>query len=189
MHSLLPWAAARQSIREPERPGQIPHETNGPDSDHRCTRRRHCHRGILEDRGWRLQRSGRTDSKFAARAARRLAVPENVKSRQNPTVNSAEVLSDARAHWADHCATCHANNGSGDAEMGRNMYPRAPDMRQASTPESLRWRAVLHYRERYSLDWDARLGQRFQQIGRRLVETRALPSVIYPRFPKRRTGR
>ncbi|HLV85867.1 MAG TPA: cytochrome c [Candidatus Sulfotelmatobacter sp.] len=36
-------------------------------------------------------------------------------------------------HWADHCATCHANNGSGDTEMGRNFYPPAPDMRNAET--------------------------------------------------------
>ena len=71
--------------------------------------------------------------KFAARSARRLAAPSNVKSRQNPAPNSEEVLSDARAHWADHCATCHANNGSGATEMGRNMYPRAPDMRRDET--------------------------------------------------------
>jgi len=71
--------------------------------------------------------------KFAARAARSVAVPGSVKSRQNPTPDTPEVLADARAHWADHCATCHANNGSGDTEMGRNMYPRAPDMRNPET--------------------------------------------------------
>jgi hypothetical protein len=27
----------------------------------------------------------------------------------------------------------HSNNGSGDAEMGKNMYPPAPDMRQPDT--------------------------------------------------------
>lgn len=71
--------------------------------------------------------------KFLARTARSLAVPDGVKSLRNPTPNTPEVLSEARAHWADHCATCHANNGSGGTEMGRNMYPRAPDMRQAET--------------------------------------------------------
>jgi mono/diheme cytochrome c family protein len=73
--------------------------------------------------------------KFAARAARRLAAPSGVKFRENPAPNTADVLSDARAHWADHCATCHANNGSGETEMGRNMYPRAPDMRKAETQD------------------------------------------------------
>jgi len=71
--------------------------------------------------------------KFVARSARSIAVPSEVKSTQNPVPSTLEVLAEARAHWADHCASCHANNGSGDTQMGRNMYPRAPDMRQPET--------------------------------------------------------
>ena len=48
---------------------------------------------------------------------------------------AGEVLADARAHWADHCAVCHANNGSGDTMYGKTMYPRPPDMRQKDTQE------------------------------------------------------
>jgi mono/diheme cytochrome c family protein len=70
---------------------------------------------------------------FLARAARRWAVPEDARTQTNPAPNTPEVLAEARAHWADHCATCHANNGSGEAEMGRNLYPRAPDMRGLAT--------------------------------------------------------
>lgn len=73
--------------------------------------------------------------KFVARSARRFATPSSVKSQQNPTPDTAEVLADARAHWADHCAMCHANNGSGDTEIGRNLYPRAPDMRKSDTQD------------------------------------------------------
>ena len=73
--------------------------------------------------------------KFAAGSARRFAAPSSVKSGQNPAPNTEEVLSEARAHWADHCAGCHANNGSGDTEMGRNMYPRAPDMRKSESQD------------------------------------------------------
>jgi hypothetical protein len=47
--------------------------------------------------------------------------------------NTPEVLADARAHWADHCATCHANDGSGDTFMGWHTYPPAPDMRLPAT--------------------------------------------------------
>jgi mono/diheme cytochrome c family protein len=71
--------------------------------------------------------------KFLAHTARSIAVSANAKSLHNPMPDTPEVLSQAQAHWADHCASCHANNGSGDTEMGRNMYPRAPDMRQAAT--------------------------------------------------------
>jgi mono/diheme cytochrome c family protein len=48
---------------------------------------------------------------------------------------STAVIEEARAHWADHCATCHANNGSGDTLLGRTMYPRPPDMRKAESQQ------------------------------------------------------
>jgi mono/diheme cytochrome c family protein len=68
-----------------------------------------------------------------ARAMRRWATPESMRSRLNPLPPTAEVLAEAAAHFADHCASCHANDGSGDTPMGRAMYPKAPDMRTAST--------------------------------------------------------
>ena len=68
-----------------------------------------------------------------ARAARKMAMPAQAKRKQNPTPNSPENLAQARAHWADHCATCHANNGSGNTDIGRNLYPKAPDMRLPAT--------------------------------------------------------
>ena len=71
--------------------------------------------------------------RFAARQSRAMALPAGARERANPIADSPEVLADARAHWADHCAACHSNNGSGDAEMGKHLYPPAPDMRQADT--------------------------------------------------------
>ena len=70
-----------------------------------------------------------------ARTMRRLATPSNVRSMTNPVEPTPEVLEDGLEHFADHCASCHANNGSGDTEMGRSLYPRAPDMRAAPTQE------------------------------------------------------
>jgi mono/diheme cytochrome c family protein len=43
------------------------------------------------------------------------------------------VWAEAREHFADHCATCHANDGSGRTQFGQSLFPRAPDMRQAAT--------------------------------------------------------
>lgn len=71
--------------------------------------------------------------RWAARRARSMALPAGARERTNPVQDSPEALADARAHWADHCAACHSNNGSGDVEMGKHMYPPAPDMRQADT--------------------------------------------------------
>ena len=69
----------------------------------------------------------------AARQARAMAWPADARTRANPITDSPEVIAEARAHWADHCAACHSNNGSGDAEMGKHLYPPAPDMRQEGT--------------------------------------------------------
>lgn len=70
---------------------------------------------------------------YAATMAKDLALPAGVKQQQNPVPASAEVLAEARAHWADHCAACHANDGSGQVPMGQGMYPQAPDMRSEKT--------------------------------------------------------
>lgn len=68
-----------------------------------------------------------------ARGMRRLATPRAVRSMANPVEPTPAVLQDARAHFADHCAVCHANNGNGDTAIGRSLYPRAPDMREEAT--------------------------------------------------------
>src|SRR5262249_18384104 len=68
-----------------------------------------------------------------ARTMRNLATPASVKSRPNPLPKTDEVLQGAMAHFADHCAGCHGNDGSGDTEMGRGMYPKVPDMGAAAT--------------------------------------------------------
>jgi mono/diheme cytochrome c family protein len=70
-----------------------------------------------------------------ARAVRSLAVPREMRERQNPVPRSDEALAQGRAHFADHCASCHANDGSGNTEMGRNLFPKAPDMRLAATQD------------------------------------------------------
>jgi len=70
---------------------------------------------------------------FVARRLRHLAVPRSMRQAQNPVPATPEVLDEARAHFADHCALCHANDGSGQTEIGKNLYPKAPDMRQADT--------------------------------------------------------
>ena len=70
---------------------------------------------------------------WLAETARDLAMPRDAANRQNPIANSPEVVAEGRAHWADHCAVCHANNGSGETEMGSHLYPPAPDMRKRGT--------------------------------------------------------
>ena len=70
---------------------------------------------------------------FVATRLRHLAIPRRLRATENPVPETPEVLADARAHFADHCASCHGNDGSGATEIGQNLYPKAPDMRAAGT--------------------------------------------------------
>jgi mono/diheme cytochrome c family protein len=70
-----------------------------------------------------------------ARATWRLLVPSRVRNANNPVPATAETLKSAREHWADHCAICHGNDGSGDTVVGRRVYPRPPDLRAGRTQQ------------------------------------------------------
>jgi mono/diheme cytochrome c family protein len=66
-------------------------------------------------------------------ALQRLAIPRGARDLANPMQATPELLLEAQRHFADHCASCHGNDGSGATEMGQKLYPRAPDMRSAQT--------------------------------------------------------
>lgn len=68
-----------------------------------------------------------------ARNARKMATPSKAHAAKNPIADSPEVQREARLHFADHCATCHSNDGSGDTPIGRGLYPKPPDLRAAET--------------------------------------------------------
>ncbi|HTL62643.1 MAG TPA: c-type cytochrome [Nitrospira sp.] len=68
-----------------------------------------------------------------ARQIRHLAIPIEKRNAANPIPLSAEVLKESRGHFADHCAICHGNDGSGQTPIGKNVYPKAPDLRLTET--------------------------------------------------------
>ena len=70
---------------------------------------------------------------FMARQIRHLAIPIEQRNTSNPIPLNAEVLNEGRAHFADHCAVCHSNDGSGKTPIGKNVYPKAPDLRLTDT--------------------------------------------------------
>jgi mono/diheme cytochrome c family protein len=70
---------------------------------------------------------------FIARRLRHFAIPRAARDAANPVQASPEVLSAAMAHFADHCAVCHGNDGRGTPLIGRGLYPKPPDMTQPST--------------------------------------------------------
>lgn len=70
-----------------------------------------------------------------ARHARRLATELGARNMTNPLPPSLINVAEGRDHFADHCAICHANDGSGKTMMGSSMYPPAPDMRDKGSQE------------------------------------------------------
>jgi len=88
---------------------------------------------IQSARGFSARQEPTRMEAVVARNMRRLAIPSAAKNLQNPMPLTDELLRDARHHFADHCAVCHANDGSGKTEVGQNLYPKAPDMRQTGT--------------------------------------------------------
>jgi mono/diheme cytochrome c family protein len=75
---------------------------------------------------------GAMESRLAS-ALQRWAIPRGFRELNNPMQATPELLVEARRHFADHCASCHGNDGSGTTEMGQKLYPRVPDMRLAQT--------------------------------------------------------
>jgi mono/diheme cytochrome c family protein len=73
-----------------------------------------------------------------ARAAlflRSWLTPPTYKGLKNPVTATQDNFVGARQHFADHCASCHANDGSGNTEMGQSFYPKTPDMRLPRTQQ------------------------------------------------------
>lgn len=70
---------------------------------------------------------------YVAKTVRRLSVSASERNAKNPFAPTPELLSEGRAHFADHCATCHGNDGGGKTQIGQNLYPKAPDMRLPAT--------------------------------------------------------
>jgi mono/diheme cytochrome c family protein len=90
---------------------------------------------VLQGRGVSAQPEPSGLEKRVALFMRGWMTPAIYKGLKNPVSATEENFIAAREHYADHCATCHSNDGSGATEMGRNLYPKAPDMRLPRTQD------------------------------------------------------
>lgn len=85
---------------------------------------------LLVRRGFSARDEPSALEAVVARSMRALAVPAKARDMRNPVPASPENIREGMEHFADHCASCHANNGNGDTMYGRGLYPKPPDMRK-----------------------------------------------------------
>ncbi len=71
-----------------------------------------------------------------ARNARKVATPPDAKNLTNLRQQQmTEIMAEADEHFVEHCGACHGIDGRGETVIGRNLYPRVPDMSQPDTQQ------------------------------------------------------
>jgi len=60
---------------------------------------------------------------------RSLALPIAEKTQNQSVLGKRLATQEAREYFADHCASCRTNNGSGLTLLGPGLSPQAPAMR------------------------------------------------------------
>jgi mono/diheme cytochrome c family protein len=68
-----------------------------------------------------------------ARTARNWAIPRAERRATNPLEPTAENTRAGREAFLVQCAGCHGYDGSGLTPIGRNLHPRAPNLRGPET--------------------------------------------------------
>jgi mono/diheme cytochrome c family protein len=58
-----------------------------------------------------------------------ISIPSQARALKNPIQGTPDVLTDAKQHFKEHCAVCHAENGSAKTETAAGMSPEVPDLR------------------------------------------------------------
>ena len=91
-------------------------------------------RGLIfvRNHGFSARKSPQRSASIARRI-RWLATPAGVRTLENPLDKTELSIAQARDHFADHCAFCHANDGSGRTNIGEGLYPPPPDLRGSDT--------------------------------------------------------
>lgn len=79
--------------------------------------------GLFIRRGFSLWDVRSTVGRLVAQTVLSLAVPRAAKQMPTSAPLTADVMAEARAHFAKHCAICHANEGSGRTRIGQTLSP------------------------------------------------------------------
>ncbi|HEX4379239.1 MAG TPA: c-type cytochrome [Candidatus Acidoferrum sp.] len=88
---------------------------------------------LLIRHGFRATDEPTAPERLVARTVRNISIPGSAKREKNPIEVTGSALSEGREDFNARCAGCHAIDGSGISQMGRNLYPKPPDLRARRT--------------------------------------------------------
>ena len=63
------------------------------------------------------------------------SIPSEAKRLRNPLSAEPQILAEARKHYKDHCAICHAEDGGGKTMLSAGLSPEVPDLRAQDIQE------------------------------------------------------
>lgn len=98
---------------------------------------------LLVRRGFSARDDPTSLERTVARFVRNLSIPSRVADEANPWKPTRGVLKEAREVFTARCAACHGPDGSGQTVVGRNLYPKPPDLR--SLPTQSLTNGQIHY--------------------------------------------
>src|SRR5262245_49417290 len=76
----------------------------------------------VKSRGFSAREKPGALETWLARQARRMATPPGARNLRNPVEPTMLAVAEARDHFADHCAICHANDGGGKTAINEGLY-------------------------------------------------------------------
>jgi predicted CXXCH cytochrome family protein len=88
---------------------------------------------LLIRRGFSARDEPTSFERVVARFVRNLSIPNRVAQEPNPWKPTPDILREARDTFNARCAVCHGPDGSGQTTVGRNLYPKPPDLRSPLT--------------------------------------------------------
>src|ERR1700749_1710193 len=83
--------------------------------------------------GFRATDEPTAAERLIARTVRNISIPASAKNANSPIEVTGADFSEAREEFNTRCASCHGTDGRGISEMGRNLYPKPPDLRAGET--------------------------------------------------------
>jgi predicted CXXCH cytochrome family protein len=88
---------------------------------------------LLVARGFRATSEPTATEAKLARFVRDTAIPARERRKKNPLPPTSANLEAGREDFLARCSSCHGHDGAALTDIGRNLFPRAADLRSAAT--------------------------------------------------------